>query len=988
MTEAGTDRGAQPAPLHDLFVSYRRMDGATLAGWLVNRVRRYRLPLSLDAKQTRKAAVFLDTDYERASDDFWAKKIVPNLKRSQHLLVIVTPAALEQRTDGKDNWVVQEIAEFFSSGGDSSRVLVALGPGASPERLPRGLERSQRWDWIDLRRFSSVRALWPASWDSLDHEVVKLLARVFEVPDEHLPELRNQEGRRRARILRWAVAAALALAGVMSILTVWALSERSRAETARRAAESRALAEQGARAALLARQAGGEAQALALAIDAATRVRGSEPGAAAAVTEGLSTALSRFVHPVADLSHEGRVFAAAFSPDGGRVVTAGDAGAARLWDGHTGAQIRSLAHDGPVCSAAFSADGRWILTRTFAGELAVWDAEGKSRRARHATGFGECVPASFFPSGEQAVTGGNRGAAVVWRWGDDASFTLQHQSGGLVRATISPDGKLIATTGDEGALRLWSAQGVPVGKELRGHPPGPLMASFAPDSASVVTGSEDGSAKLWPMRPGAAPIPLEGHSATIRWVEFSPRGTLLVTASDDATARVWRSNGQLVATLSGHSLPIYAATFDGRSRALTASGDGTARLWTHEGKLLGVLEGHAERIVGARFSVDGSHIVTAGWDSRAILWSSVLGQPLRELLVGSGVTTAAFMPQKGGVVTGSTDGRVLHWPDTGTVPRVLRSAGPGVILVSPSLDGRRILAVSKQAIATWDAETGRPISEVPVDEIREVALAPARDRLAGAGLDHSVRIWDLASGEVAGVLAGHGPGPVFPQFSPDGARVATTSRDGLVRIWEAVGGKLLDQVRAPTPPFGPALFSRAGSQLFFADSDGKIRSYDLQKHVLRDLGEHRGRARAATVSPDGTRLLTTGDDRTGRLWDVATGATVAVLSGHTATPNEGAFSGDGNLVITGDDAGSLRLWSSRSGQSVAVLDGQQDGITEVTFSGDGRQVLAASSDGTARIHPATLEGFLELACGTIRHRPQRFADSIARCAAPIRVRGE
>jgi len=123
------------------------------------------------------------------------------------------------------------------------------------------------------------------------------------------------------------------------------------------------------------------------------------------------------------------------------------------------------------------------------------------------------------------------------------------------------------------------------------------------------------------------------------------------------------------------------------------------------------------------------------------------------------------------------------------------------------------------------------------------------------------------------------------------------------------------------------------------------RSRDRQRAVLQRL--------SAAFSPDGARVVTASLDYTARLWDVATGASLAVLQGHTQTLTSAAFSPDGAWVVTACSDNTARLWDVATGTSLAVLQGHTQTVASAAFSPDGARVVTASWDNTARLWDVT-----------------------------------
>ena len=108
---------------------------------------------------------------------------------------------------------------------------------------------------------------------------------------------------------------------------------------------------------------------------------------------------------------------------------------------------------------------------------------------------------------------------------------------------------------------------------------------------------------------------------------------------------------------------------------------------------------------------------------------------------------------------------------------------------------------------------------------------------------------------------------------------------------------------------------------------------------LHQLTGHTGGVRAVAWSPDGTRLLTGGDDSTVRVWDAATAEPLHQLTGHTGGVWAVAWSPDGTRLLTGDDS-TVRVWDATSGLPV--------GFTIVTLPGGELAVFDAIADQLVR----------------------------------------
>jgi WD40 repeat protein len=152
-----------------------------------------------------------------------------------------------------------------------------------------------------------------------------------------------------------------------------------------------------------------------------------------------------------------------------------------------------------------------------------------------------------------------------------------------------------------------------------------------------------------------------------------------------------------------------------------------------------------------------------------------------------------------------------------------------------------------------------------------------------------------------------------------------------------------------------------GSRPFVADAEAALLHAlfaQREQHVL--LG-HTDGINQARFSPDGALLATASRDKTARLWDTATGKTIAKLEGHSGQIYWIGFSSDGRRVVTASSDGTARIWDVKTAQAIAVLRGHDGDIYRAAFSPDGGLIVTASADGTARLwRAATGEALAKL----------------------------
>jgi WD40 repeat protein len=450
----------------------------------------------------------------------------------------------------------------------------------------------------------------------------------------------------------------------------------------------------------------------------------------------------------------------------------------------------------------------------------------------------------------------------------------------------------------------------------------------------LISISHDKTIRFWSLDTGEPlrvlrPPKDRGDAGRLCAGAISPDETLLAVGGfaalrDSRDCRVMLISlpeGQLVRTLTGHTLPIRTLSFspDG-SRLASGGDDGVVRLHDPKtGALLQKLVGHTDRVYGLAWSPDGKRLLSGSWDRTGRIWSAS-GQPL---LVLAGHTrdiiTVDWSKDGRLLATGATDNSIRLWNADGSLRYVWPKLDNHLSLVAFSPDSRQLLY-------GWGS----------------------RDKSI-----HGTGVLDVATGQERLRFSGHPNTPMCGQWLPD-SNVVTGSAQGDIRIWSPDDGKpvrrLISRGRsvaaAGWSPDGravawgymvnrgtlikgtvPLQFSFCLESLDFGPPpDG---SFVHSREFYGDLHVQRTSNSVASVWRNGQRVsqyrLTHPDDRI---------RCRSILSGDRA--------------VVGSDYGTV-VFNVNTGRAIYGLPGHSDMVEALSPSPNDRYLLSGSLDQTMEI---------------------------------------
>lgn len=574
----------------------------------------------------------------------------------------------------------------------------------------------------------------------------------------------------------------------------------------------------------------------------------------------------------------------------------------------------------------------------------------------------------FSPDGHTLAADSGMGVDLFDNTGRKlASLDLAH--GMLIGMSFTADSKRLITVNSYDVAQTWDAT---TGKQLAGftmqHPaPAPPfgVAAVARDGRTVALvgmrienmTSVSSVVEIWDITNGRHRTLSQGDfRAAAQMMAFAPDGKLLAVAQQTGPAQIWNlTTNQQIATLPlDQQSTLCNLVFSPDSKTLaTESYDGKILVWdAHTGKqLAGNKAGNAgpHRLA---FTPDGKFLAILHVN-QVRLWDYANNH---EIVGTSGLAAQqsfsflAVSPAGNEVALGMYGGGVALKP--------LASGATAAAVQPAPVGGGAPAAGTKAPRAVPAANVPAPpelfMIKAHDQTILDMAFSPDSKTLATAGMDNSIKTWNIPSGKPGLTLGQQWVGWVA--FSPNGKLIASATYENAqsTRLWDAATGRPVSQFQA----FGPVAFSPDGRTLATGGRNG-LTLWDLQTgqprlQIRGQVGAPLMSGPSLIFSSDG-RVLAWLDNNLGgvRLTDTSTGANLATITGQAGIGDNAnsiarfAFAA-GRIIGYREQASAnsaprgLVAYNMR-GQELGMLplDLAQYSVTSLTFAPGGRVLAVA-----------------------------------------------
>lgn len=646
--------------------------------------------------------------------------------------------------------------------------------------------------------------------------------------------------------------------------------------------------------------------------------------------------------------HPSAVAAVALNSDGTQLFSAAGDNVIRCTAIADGEEVRTIpGHGGAI--VRLQVHGATLFSGSADGTVRLWNAA--SGAAVRAINHGAAVTCfAVDAEGKTIATGGVDKNVKLWNTANGAALaTLAGHAGPLVDVGFSADGARLCSVSHEG-LWLWEVAGarrlesfvLPEGEQRGG--------GFHADS--VVAAAADGSLQI--ISPHLLRL-VDAHAEGVNGLAFTPDDDRIVTCGAEKTVKLWNlADGKLLATFAGATDAVQSVAITPDGKQLLGGGlDKTLRVWplpaaAQTGAVAAASQWEWPAAISClRLSADGNRAVIGGDDNVVRVWDWTIGRQLQRFPGHTAaVLDVALSPDGQFVVSGSADKTarrskfaLAHVAVLAGKPRDVAYLPDGAELVtageSPSLERWHVAEDGLALAGKLPAEGAKPESYTPAAQLAiSVSVSGEAPRVAALDSAGRTNVWNVADGRLAYVVAAPGPresaSPAAPadtapaetaelvpggdvQFSADGGKLLIGFGRQL-RVVDAADGRFFERFDEPavvtSVAFAPEnetlLVARLGPQ-----DNAALRRCSLERLVA----SHDGAVTAVAFTPEGTSLVSGGDDKLVRRWNAADGAAVCDYAGAEDAVTCLTVTADGQRIVAGGLDKTVRVWPLAAAES-------------------------------------------------------------------------
>jgi WD40 repeat protein len=404
---------------------------------------------------------------------------------------------------------------------------------------------------------------------------------------------------------------------------------------------------------------------------------------------------------------------------------------------------------------------------------------------------------------------------------------------------------------------------------------------------------------------------------------------------------------------------LYTVQFSPDGQQVAAAGlNRTIYLVDAHSRHVTLLGHHEDQIGGLRYSSDGSQLASVSYDGQIRIWDIENSRLEKQLLASDNLAKERFLevefhPSHTSVFATTATGKILHWDfQKNAAPTVLHDEGVIATGVQITADGKHLyMSFVNGRILRWDFEEEKleTVWNRKGANINAIVLSPENRTLAVAVKDGGLELLNL-SDMTTKWSASAGNNIRDLSFHPKGERIAVAGWSRSMEIYNVASGELAGVISVNLDDiiFGVD-FDTTGNWLTTVGVGGQLAVWkaNLMNTTTEEPG-HKGMVFSVAMNDEQGWIATAGADAQVRIWQRANGDELRVLPGHTASIRSVVLTSSNILASAGLDK-TIRLWSTTDWSFLGVLEGHRSGIYALAHIPGTNKIISGAVDGSIRI---------------------------------------
>ena len=540
-------------------------------------------------------------------------------------------------------------------------------------------------------------------------------------------------------------------------------------------------------------------------------------------------------------------------------------------------------------------------------------------------------------------------------------MTLRGHEGAVLSVKWSPDGRMLASGGKDGTIRLWNSATGKQEREFQLKGGTVFCVAWSSDGCRLAAASADRFAHILDASSGT-------QIRTIRMPEaengyqlaYSPDGERLAVLSNENCVVIYdaATGDSLRVIPKDQELSFFSIAWSPDSRRIAVGGGSYFKIIdAATGAPQSTIRVPECEVFGLAWSPDGSLVASGTYGNYVSMSDPTTGEHRHAIKTNAAVDTVAFHPDGKLLAGGSRNQRIELW-SVNTLNHVgcLRGHLDSITEVGWSPDGTRLASASLDGtIKIWDPlQLPDAVTISQNQATGGLAWSPNDDRLACGWFDGTIKLVDPNTRNV--VATSSGP-PIDGQcllghraWSPDGRFLVSHTSDCTI-VWDLSNG-FKEFLRIPVESANFAFHPDSERLAVAVKGERQVQLWDVpRKTKLASFDATLGAVENVAWSPNGAHLATVGFDGLTKIWNASDQKLLRTLRVHSPNKWLGPleWSPDGKWIAASGFDREIFIWNTETWEQLSILRGHCSAVVDIAWSPDGERIASASSDETVRL---------------------------------------